>query len=45
MWEFSANISHPSEFELMLVMDEMMENTPVLSFRASGICVQGTVVL
>lgn len=45
MWEFSAGISHPSQFELILVVDEMMEKTPVLSFRTSGVCVQGTVIL
>jgi len=31
--------SFSSQFQLMLVVDEMMENTPVLSFRASGVCV------
>lgn len=31
--------SFSSQVQLMLVVDEMMENTPVLSFKGSGVCV------
>lgn len=31
--------SFSSQFQLMLVVDEMMENTPVLSLRVSGVSV------